>query len=493
MAESKRIPLQGSRMNLGFLGTAAALPILIFSAGLWMQTDSAAFLSGANIRETLAARATVHPFPQEASADILPAPTAVQMPVPNPPAPTVKRQSETLLAFAPRFVGFDPASLAEVREPVAAGDTMIHFLQRLGVERMDAFNAVSALAQVWNPRDLRAGLEVAVVTGMPSDADAQARFAGLYFRPDVERDILLTPSENGFKAETIARELTREVAYGGSTIDSSLFHSGSRAGVPVSVLLDMIKAFSYNVDFQRDLKKGDAFEVLYDVYRDDTGARARSGNLGYAALTLGGKKREIYAFETSAGVRDFFDRTGQSIRRALLRTPVDGARISSGYGFRRHPILGFNKMHRGVDFAAPTGTPVRASGDGVIEQIGPFGAYGNYLRIRHDGTYSTAYAHLNGFRRGLQRGSRVKQGDVIAYIGTTGRSTGPHLHYEVMKAGVQVNPASLNIATGNSLAGRELAEFRKLVTKYDLQAASLRPARAPLVAENSQPRQSARN
>jgi murein DD-endopeptidase MepM/ murein hydrolase activator NlpD len=137
---------------------------------------------------------------------------------------------------------------------------------------------------------------------------------------------------------------------------------------------------------------------------------------------------------------------------------------------------------------------VRASGDGVIEQIGPFGTYGNYLRIRHDGTYATSYAHLNGFRRGLQRGSRVKQGDVIAYIGTTGRSTGPHLHYEVMKAGVQINPASLNIATGNSLTGQKLAEFRKLVTKFDLQAAALRPSRAPLVADNSPPRQqSAKN
>jgi murein DD-endopeptidase MepM/ murein hydrolase activator NlpD len=492
MAESKRVPLHSSRMNYGFLGTAAALPILMFGAGLWIQTASLPLFQETGgttvLEQTSSSAAPLHgAFPQAPDAE-----TPPPLPIPTPPAPTVKRQSETLLEFAPRFAGFDAATLSELREPVTTGDTMISFLQRAGVERMEAFNAISALARVWNPRDLRAGLEVSVVTGIPASGD-EPRFAGLYFRPDVDRDIVLTPTSDGFKAETIVRELKQEIAYGGNTINSSLFHSGSQADVPVSVLVDMIRAFSYNVDFQRDLQKGDTFEVLYDIYRDETGAAARSGDLRYAALTLGGKKREIYAFETQGGRREFFDRTGQSIRRALLRTPVDGARISSGYGFRRHPILGFNKLHRGVDFAAPTGTPVRASGDGVVEQIGPFGSYGNYVRIRHDGKYATAYAHLNGFRKGLQRGSRVRQGEVIAYIGTTGRSTGPHLHYEVLKAGAQINPASLNITTGNGLGGRQLAEFRKLVTKLDLQAAALRPARAPVVADNSQPGRSARN
>jgi murein DD-endopeptidase MepM/ murein hydrolase activator NlpD len=494
MADNKGPSLQGSRMHFGFLGTAAGLPLLMFGAGLWLQTaprpaflaslyDSVTVVQGVDSGSDAAAKGASR--------------TATVRAIPTPPAPMAKRQSETLLEFAPRFAGYDPATLAEIRETVASGDTLIGFLQQLDVARMEAFHAVGALARVWNPRELRAGLEVSVVTGIPVRG-GERQFAGLYFRPSVERDLILTRSgPEDFKAEAVERPLKQDIAYGGNVINSSLFHAGSSAGVPVSVLVDMIRAFSYNVDFQRDLQKGDTFEVLFDRYRDETGATARYGDLRYAALTLGGKKREIFAFDNN-GTRDFFDRNGESIRRALLRTPVDGARISSGYGFRRHPILGFNKLHRGVDFAAPTGTPVRASGDGVIEQIGPFSSYGNYLRIRHDGTYSTAYAHLSGFRRGLQRGSRVRQGDVVAYIGTTGRSTGPHLHYEVLKAGAQVNPASLNLATGRTLAGKDSVAFRQMVTKLDLQTASLRPAgRAPLVAENttetSQGRGNARN
>jgi murein DD-endopeptidase MepM/ murein hydrolase activator NlpD len=249
---------------------------------------------------------------------------------------------------------------------------------------------------------------------------------------------------DGFTADTIVKPTVTRPARAEGRIDSSLMQAGIDAGVPASVMIEMIRIYSFDVDFQRDIQKGDSFEVMYERLFDEDGAPVHDGAVRYAALTLSGKTYRLYLFEGEDGARDYFNEKGASVRKALLRTPVDGARISSTFGKRRHPILVYTKMHKGTDFAAPSGTPIMAAGDGVVEKAGRNGGYGNYIRIRHNGTYKTAYAHLSKFARGVRAGSRVRQGDIIGYVGTTGRSTGPHLHYEVLMEQFQASRAEMD-------------------------------------------------
>jgi len=228
-----------------------------------------------------------------------------------------------------------------------------------------------------------------------------------------------------------------------------------------------------NIDFQRDIRKGDEIEVLYEAFETEDGEFARYGNVLYANLTVGGREYPIYRFEMDNGDVDYFEPSGISIRKTLMKTPIDGARISSGFGMRHHPVLGYNKMHKGMDFAAPTGTPIYAAGDGVVEKAGRNGGYGNYIRIRHNSKLKTAYAHLHRISSRVKPGARVKQGQIIGKVGTTGRSTGPHLHYEVLLANKQVNPRSVTLPTGEQLVGKNMDRFKWLVGHVYQQYASL--------------------
>jgi murein DD-endopeptidase MepM/ murein hydrolase activator NlpD len=278
--------------------------------------------------------------------------------------------------------------------------------------------------------------------------------------PEKDIEVVRAPAQDGFVAMAVERPLTRKVTGRRGRIDSSLFVAGRDADIPVPVMIDLIRAYSFDVDFQREIQRGDGFELVYETYYDRAGALAKTGEIIYAALDLSGTRLPLYRFTPKSGRTDYFDASGQSARKTLMRTPIDGARISSGYGRRRHPILGYTKMHRGTDFAAPRGTPVYAAGDGVIERAGRKGGYGKYIRIRHNGSYKTAYAHLNGYAGRTKRGRRVKQGQVIGYVGSTGRSTGPHLHYEVMVDGRQVNPLKIRLPSGEKLKGADLEAFQ---------------------------------
>jgi len=268
------------------------------------------------------------------------------------------------------------------------------------------------------------------------------------------------------------------------TINRSLYADAKAAGVPDAVILSLIKMYSWNVDFQREIHSGDKFEVMYEEYKTADGktVRGKGGNIVYAKLTLNGADMPFYRFEDSHGDADYYDNDGRSAKKPLMKTPVDGARLSSGFGMRQHPVLGYSRKHMGVDFAAPRGTPIYAAGDGTIAKIGPFSSYGNYIRIRHRQGLETAYAHMNRFKAGLRGGSRVKQGEVIGYIGTTGRSTGPHLHYEVIVGNLQVNPRSVKLPTGRDLKGWELKSFQRIVAQNKSNFKSLGPATT--VAEN---------
>jgi murein DD-endopeptidase MepM/ murein hydrolase activator NlpD len=338
---------------------------------------------------------------------------------------------------------------------------------------------------------LRPGQEIALTFSAPEkqhQGPIDFELVSLSLQPSVDRDLQVTRDlDGGFTAFAVDRPLThRNVAVRGE-INSSLFEATQEAGVPVAVIAAAIKAFSYDVDFQRDIQPGDSFEFVYDRLDDEDGNLAKPGDLLYASLTLSGKTYEIYRYEMSDGFVDYFNPKGESVRKALLRTPVDGARITSGYGMRNHPILGYSKMHKGVDFGAPTGTPIFAAGDGIITKMGPFSSYGNYIRLKHNATYVTAYAHISRFAKGLHVGSRVHQGDVIAYVGATGRATGPHLHFEVLVNGAQVNPTSVKLPSGSKLAGADLKKFKSAMSdmialKEQLEAEQVQTAQAPVQA-----------
>src|SRR5262249_41810570 len=284
----------------------------------------------------------------------------------------------------------------------------------------------------------------------------------------VDRDIQVTRGPDGtFDVSAIAHPLAVAVERHAAIIRSSLYDAGKDAGVPMPVMGEMIKAMSFDVDFQRDIHPGDNFEILYEQYRDAQGRPVKTGTILYAGLVLGGKPVEFYGFTTADGRSDFYAPNGDSVRKALLRTPVDGFRITSGFGMRMHPLLGYTKLHKGIDFGAPPGTPIYAAGDGVVEEAGRKGGYGNYIRLRHNGTYSTAYAHLSRFAKQIRVGARVRQGEVIGYVGSTGEATGPHLHYEVLVAGNQINPLSVKLPTGQKLAGADKERFGLVRTSVD--------------------------
>jgi murein DD-endopeptidase MepM/ murein hydrolase activator NlpD len=369
--------------------------------------------------------------------------------------------SETTASAEPSDVAGTESNPARERiERVRRGDTLITVLARAGVSGTEAHEAVKALRAVFNPRALKIGQEVKL-TFAPSPDDDGEDLRSLSLQASIERDVSVQRTDGGdFQSQQTGRVLTQSLGRAGSLIERSLFKAGTGAGVPVEIMFELIRAFSYDVDFQRDIQPGDSFEVLFEQTHDATGRLVRTGRMIYGALSLSGSLIELYRYEPrDGGPQDYFNPKGESVKKALLRTPVDGAKLTSGYGLRNHPILGYTRMHRGLDFGAPSGTPIMAAGDGVVELAGANGGYGNYVKIRHGGNYTTAYAHLSRFGTGVRKGAMVRQGQIVGYVGATGLATGPHLHYEVLVNDHQVNPMSVKVPSGRQLAGAELKRF----------------------------------
>ncbi len=367
---------------------------------------------------------------------------------------------------------------------VGKGDTLMELLVKNDVPRDQAYGAIQALRKVYDPRDLNPGHQVTVFFHK-DPAIADPKFVGLRIERDSINALVVNRGEDGsFKVNTEAKAVHKESKAFKGKIDSSLYVDAKEQGVPDHVILDLIKMYSWGVDFQREIQPGDGFEVMYEQYVTDDGrVVSNKGEIVFAKLALSERMLPLYRFEDARGDAEYFDPTGQSAKKPLMKTPIDGARITSKFGVRRHPVLGYNKMHKGIDFGAPRGTPIYAAGDGVIEKAGKFSSYGNYVRIRHRAGLETAYAHMNGFKAGVRAGTRIKQGQVIGYVGTTGRSTGPHLHYEILMGGKQVNPATVKVAGGRTLGGKELKTFKGQVQNMDKTfAKSLEPSTAPLVA-----------
>ena len=257
-----------------------------------------------------------------------------------------------------------------------------------------------------------------------------------------------------FQEKTIVTKLKKSILYKENIIQKSLYRSAVEERIPANIIIEFARVYGFQVDFQRDIKKKDSFQIMYEIFVDDTGKTIETGNILFANLKLSRKNNPLYYFDKK-GSEGHYDINGKSVKKALMKTPINGARLSSPFGMRKHPIDGFTKMHRGTDFAAPMGTPIMASGDGVVKKAGWCGGGGNFVVIRHNSTYQTVYAHMSKFAKGIRSGVRVKQGQTIGYVGSTGKSTGPHLHYEVIVNGKKINSQKLKLPSGKALKGKD--------------------------------------
>ena len=287
-------------------------------------------------------------------------------------------------------------------------------------------------------------------------------------------NIEIRKNQNNFIVKENILKLYKKEIVIKNKIKSSLYSAAIESGVEPNIIVEFARIFGFEVDFQRDMRKGDWFEILYEKFEDDNGVVQDTGKIIYASMFVNGAEINLYNFKDGSGDIGFYDIKGKSIVKSLMKTPINGARLSSSYGMRKHPILGYNKMHRGTDFAATSGTPIMASGAGKVTRARWCGGGGNCVKIKHNSTYETIYAHMKSFARGIKEGRRVKQGQIIGYVGSTGMSTGPHLHYEVIVNGKKVNSQKLKLPSGKILKGKVREEFELARIKIDLKLSKLR-------------------
>ncbi len=264
--------------------------------------------------------------------------------------------------------------------------------------------------------------------------------------------------DDNFDQEVLSIKLDKKILYKENIILQSLYKSATDQNIPANTIIEFARIYGFQVDFQRDIRKKDKFQIMYEVFLDQNKKIIETGEILFANLKLSGQDNSLYYFDNE-GSEGHYDKNGKSVQKALMKTPINGARLSSSFGMRKHPIDGFNKMHRGTDFAAPMGTPIMASGNGIVKKAGWCGGGGNCVKIRHNSIYQTVYAHMSKFARGIKNGVRVKQGQIIGYVGSTGKSTGPHLHYEVIVNGKKVNSQKLKLPSGKILKGKERKIF----------------------------------
>ena len=360
----------------------------------------------------------------------------------------VETVSLASIAIEPEEFGM--AAPLDVRPTVLKRrETLSDVLKRLDLPGSDGHRALRSLTStdLLDARRVRPGLEVtAHVAGDQLNA--------LSVNLDAGRRLLAKRMPSGeYQAMALdSRLIARPLTVRGS-IKSSLYQDAQALGAEDQQVVDFAQVFAYDLDFQREVHPGDTFEMVFNVMTDERGNVIRRGDVIYASLNGKAVNKSFYRFTTpDEDITDYFQANGESSTKFLMKTPINGARLSSRFGKRRHPISGYTRLHKGTDFAAPTGTPIYAAGNGVVERASRYGGYGHYIRIRHAKGYKTAYAHLSRYGRGIKSGRRVKQGDIIGYVGSTGASTGPHLHYEVYKNGKAVDVMRLKLPTGRKLA-----------------------------------------
>ncbi len=370
---------------------------------------------------------------------------------------------------------------------IGKGDTIAGVLTKAGIDGDDAFQAVKAMSKHVDPRQVQAGQIINVEFRLGEGDEMQ--LASMTMEAGPLKKVTVSKHADKFDVDLQEKVMSPKTYAGYAKIQSSLYGSAERAGIPPQVLADVIRLYSRNIDFQRDIRQGDEIEVLYDGQETADGEYKKYGNIIYANLVIGGKSVSLYRYD-DGNRADYYDEQGRTTRKTLLKTPIDGARVSSGFGMRRHPILGYTKMHKGIDFAAPTGTPIYAAGDGTLNFVGRKNGYGNFISLRHGSGIETHYGHMYRFAANMRRGAHVAQGDVIGYVGQTGRATGPHLHYEVALNGRQVNPRSIDLPTGENLKGKDLDRFKKTINGFRDQYASMTKAVRVAQADPAHPAKS---
>ena len=396
----------------------------------------------------------------------------IAVPVPRPDLQSIlPRATRTVSEMFMQQTGVKTGD--EATYSLKSGEGLATLLRRAGFDRINAAQAIDAVSGRASLRSLPVGLDVRVARD------------GFAFTAKNGRDIYaIRDPEEGWIAFSAIRPVERYLAYAQGVIDDSIYRAAADSDIPEPALAEYVRVMGFSVDFQREIRSGDAFELLYEQKIDQITGNIISTELHYAGLMLSGSQLGFYRYDHDGSRVGWYDRNGNSAARTLIRTPISGARLSSSYGMRRHPISGYNSMHRGVDFAAPTGTPIIAAGSGVVTEAGWYGSYGRYIRIRHNSTYDTAYAHMSKIKRGITPGTRVEQGEVIGYVGSTGRSTGSHLHYEILVNNRKVNPMTVRLPTGEKVPAEYLDSFRtqvELVESEVLATGNLRFAAMELL------------
>ena len=351
----------------------------------------------------------------------------------------------------------------QIDHKILQGENFNNILEKYEIPKNQINDVNKILSKKENLNKLKKGATI----NLTIDLEDSKKIIKLIYPVSRTKKILLSKNliDDTFEYKEIITDLQKRFVYKETKILKSLYRSAIELGVKPNIIVDFARIYGFQIDFQRDIRKNDTFQILYEVFHDDNEKIIETGKILYANMILSGQKNELYYFDDKK-FQGHYDKNGKSAKKALMKTPINGARLSSSFGMRKHPILGFNKMHRGTDFAAKEGTPVMASGDGKIIRARWCGGGGNCIKIKHNSTYSTVYAHLSKFASGIKEGKRVKQGKIIGYVGSTGMSTGPHLHYEVIENGKKINSQTLKLPSGKILKNkyRELFEVKKIKT-----------------------------
>ena len=352
----------------------------------------------------------------------------------------------------------------KIEHEISVGETFDKILEEYLVEKSEIEQIKKELSKKININKLNVNQKFSFTIDQTSSVIKE-----FVFQVSNTEKIYLTRKKGAdkFDQRILVTKLNKNIVYDESIILESLYKSASNQKIPAGIIVEFARIYGFQVDFQRDVRKRDSFQIMYEVFLDDKKNVIETGNILYANLKLSGEDNSLYYFD-SKNSEGHYDKSGKSVQKALMKTPINGARLSSPFGMRKHPIDGFNKMHRGTDFAAPMGTPIMASGNGVIKKAGWCGGGGNCVVIKHNSTYQTVYAHMSKFAKGIRKGTRVKQGQTIGYVGSTGKSTGPHLHYEVIVNGKKINSQTLKLPSGKVLKGNERKIFETKRIKLDV-------------------------
>ena len=352
----------------------------------------------------------------------------------------------------------------KISHRIQAGETFDNILKQYSVKQSDIFTIKNTLSKKVNLNKLNTDQKIHITI----DQTDNTIIKFLFQISNKERIILTQDTQKkSFNQKIVLTKLKKEIIYKENTILQSLYKSAINKKIPINVITEFARVYGFQVDFQRDIKKQDRFQIMYEIFTDEKKRLVETGNILYANLIMSGENNSLYYFEKK-GAEGHYDKNGKSVEKALMKTPINGAKLSSPYGMRKHPIDGFNKMHQGTDFAAPMGTPIMASGSGIIKKAGWCGGGGNCIVIKHNSAYQTIYAHMSKFAKGMRSGIRVKQGQTIGYVGSTGKSTGPHLHYEVLINGKRVNSQTLKLPSGKILKADERKLFETKKIKLDV-------------------------